>query len=104
MTNKEAMLTFTDDDGKFQAIKIDIPIDTNYDIVAWVQDFWNLFLGRPKFLRWIAKLAMGKYAYRELYGALEAMKEKKIPIDAMFANDESLEYYKDKVSLDHHYE
>ena len=99
----KGMVTFTDEGGKFHAHEIDIPIDYNTTIVAWVQDFWNLFLERPKFLRWIAKLAMGKYAYRELYGALEAMKKRKIPIDAMFANDESLEYYKDKVSLDHHY-
>lgn len=97
---KKGTLFYTLDDGSPYATEIDLPIDGFWDGRAWAQDFWNMFLDRPKFLRWIAKLAMGKYAYRELYGLKEALLKRGTLIGADWALPETMEYYKDKVSLD----
>lgn len=88
------------DDGKPYIEEIDLPIDRYTEIYAWGLDFWRAFLAKPKFLRWIAKLAMGKYAYRELYGLKEALLKRNELVGADWAVSETCEYYKDKVSLD----
>lgn len=75
------------------------PIESYADVSAWGQDFWNQFLCRPKFLRWIAKLAMGKYAYRELYGMKEAIQNHKHLIGPEYSLPETMDYYAEKVDL-----
>lgn len=40
---------------------------------AWGQDFWRAFYERPRFLRWIAYLCMGRYARHELIGMRDAI-------------------------------
>ena len=79
-------------------------IDESYaDLYGWIQDFWKAFLERPKILRLIAKWAMGKYAYRELYGTREGLL--KHGLDVEWINKyvgyclEAMDYHKDKVKV-----
>jgi len=39
-----------------------------YPIYGWAIDFWRAFMQRPKIIRWIVKLIIGKYAWSELIG------------------------------------
>ena len=64
---------------------------------AWTQDFWSAFSQRPKILRWVARLAMGKYAYREIYGAKETILDTGYDIWDYSLQD--MDYHKDKVSI-----
>ena len=45
----------------------------SYAVEAWAQDFWLAFLEKPKFIRWVCKTLMGKYAWRELIGMKEEL-------------------------------
>jgi hypothetical protein len=69
----KATVSYIDKDSNFQVYTEYIPVDTHADLVGWAQDFWAAFLERPKILRWITRIAMGKYAYRELYGTKESI-------------------------------
>ncbi len=40
----------------------------------WGLDFLRAYHERPRVFRWIARLCMGRYAYRELVGMYEAFK------------------------------
>ena len=40
---------------------------------TWGQDFWRAFHERPRILRWIAYVCMGRYATRELIGMRDAI-------------------------------
>jgi len=66
---------------------------------AWALDFWYAFLERPKILRWIAKLAMGKYAYREIYGAKQAVKKYGWFRETCGYDLKNMDYHKDKVEI-----
>jgi hypothetical protein len=74
----------------------EFPIDTYISVLAWTQDFWRAFLIRPIIFRWLARIAMGKYAYRELYGAKEAIEKCGFTIWDSYGL-EFQEYHKDKV-------
>jgi hypothetical protein len=40
---------------------------------AWGLDFWRAFLEKPKFIRMVCLILMGKYARNELLGMKEAI-------------------------------
>ena len=44
-------------------------------VVAWAQDFIRAVGSRPKLFRWIFKVMIGRYAWRELVGMYEALIE-----------------------------
>ena len=67
-------------------------------VFAWMQDFWAAFDERPLLLRWIARLAMGKYAYRELHGSREAIIDNGYGIHDYSLHD--MDYHKDRISWD----
>jgi hypothetical protein len=71
--SKKGWIICQDDKGNYQWYDQSFPIQTNAALLGWMQDFWAAFLERPKLLRWIVRIAMGKYAYRELYGSKEAI-------------------------------
>ena len=66
---------------------------------AWSLDFWRAFLERPKVFRWITRLAMGQYAYRELYGIKESIEKSGSSLDMSFISCglQGMDYHKDKV-------
>jgi len=73
-------------------------IETYIQVSAWAMDFWYAFLDRPKFLRWIAKIAMGKYAYRELY-EIKVCFENVDLLPNIGYSLKHMDYHKDKVDL-----
>lgn len=42
---------------------------------AWGLDFWRVFLSKPKFIRWLCKTIMGRYAWNELVGMKQSIEE-----------------------------
>jgi hypothetical protein len=42
-------------------------------VLIWALDFWRAFEERPWYLRAIARLAVGRWAWRELLGMREAL-------------------------------
>jgi len=86
---------YIDKEGKSQHYIEYIPVDTHHDLVGWTQDFWGAFLDRPKILRWIARIAMGKYAYRELYGTKESIIKRGWGIWSYSLQE--MDYHKDKI-------
>ncbi len=42
---------------------------------AWGQDCWCAFNERPRFLRWLARVGMGRYAWREFVGMRDAIRD-----------------------------
>lgn len=63
-------------------------------VVAWVLDFWRAFQERPKEAQEAACEAMGPYAWRELRGAHEALKESGYDPDASYGL-EGMDYHKE---------
>jgi hypothetical protein len=43
-------------------------------VTAWVLDFWRAFQERPRWAQRIARITMGRYAWREIIGAREALR------------------------------
>jgi len=103
MSNKRTGTLFSThpDTRKPQVTKIDLPIETYAALFAWGLDFWLAYLERPKILRWIARKAMGRYAYRELYGIREAIGKYKLgfelPSDFLTYDYRDQDYHNDKI-------
>ncbi len=66
---------------------------------GWGQDFWRAFHERPRPLRWLAYLCMGRYATRELIGMRDAIENE--GYSTHYPYDETLmamEYHSEKVN------
>jgi hypothetical protein len=98
----EGFVVVEHEDGSLSAFRETFPRDSYADVYAWGEDFWLAFMERPKILRWIAKLAMGRYAFRELYGIREAV-NKRIDLESFFFNLgyclKDMDYHKDKTTI-----
>ena len=94
--SKQGWIVVLDEKENYQWYEQTFPIETNASLVGWMQDFWGAFLERPKILRWLARKAMGKYAYRELYGSKEALEKTGWGIWNYYLQD--MDYHKDKIS------
>jgi hypothetical protein len=92
---KKGWIVCPDDNGINRWYEQTFPIETHHALLGWMQDFWAAFSERPKILRWIARVAMGKYAYRELYGSKEAILKSGYGIWDYSLHE--LDYHKDKV-------
>ena len=84
-----------DEKGNMKWYEQTFPIETHHALLGWMQDFWAAYADRPKILRWIARMAMGKYAYRELYGSRDAIIKSGYGIWDYSLQE--LDYHKDKV-------
>jgi hypothetical protein len=59
---------------KLEDMKMEIQYLNNYiSTVAWAQDFVYALEERPKIFKWIFKLTIGKYAWREFLGMVETL-------------------------------
>ena len=94
--SKKGWLVVPDKDGNYHWHEYTFPIQTNASLVMWMQDFWPAFLERPKLLRWLARIAMGKLAYRELYGSKEALIKTGYYFEMRYSLPD-MDYHKDKV-------
>ena len=52
---------------------------------AWALDFWRAFLERPKIIRWMVKILVGKYAWSELVGM-------KMSVQKWYSDDGKLDF------------
>ena len=52
-------------------------MDENNDfiIAAFAEDFWMAFLEKPKIIRWLVKILIGRYAWNELLGIKRTYEE-----------------------------
>jgi len=76
--------------------------DSEIIITAWIEDFWQAFIMRPKFIRWLIFKLMGRYARNELLGSKREMEKSRTWINnrnwyCLQDQDyhESLDKYKD---------
>lgn len=67
-------------------------------IDGWVIDFVRALSDRPWVAKVLLRFVFGKYAYREFYGLIEAMKEKGYPLDSGYYLEEQ-KYHEDKVRI-----
>jgi hypothetical protein len=42
---------------------------------AFGEDFWKAFLEKPKVIRWLVKILVGRYAWNELVGIKKSYEE-----------------------------
>ena len=101
MSRKGTLFSKHPDTGETQVTEIDLPIETYAALFGWGLDFWLAYLERPKILRWIARKAMGRYAYRELYGIKESIGKYrggfKLPSDYLTYDYNEQDYHNDKI-------
>lgn len=93
---KDGTLFYEDEYGHFRSCKISLPIETHSSLVMWSLDFIRAFYERPKILRWIARMSMGKYAYRELFGIKESLDKYGYVTDLDYGL-QNQDYHKDKI-------
>ena len=67
-------------------------------ISGWAVDFLRAFHERPKLYRWLVRVLIGKYAYRELCGMANALREAGMMPEYSYEL-EGQAYHKEKVSL-----
>ena len=101
MSHKGILVFINQQTGEIDSDEMTLPIETNSSLLMWSVDFWRAFLERPKIFRWITKLSMGKYAFRELYGTRECIEKQGYSLDINFIGYELTEmgYHKDKVKI-----
>lgn len=46
---------------------------SSYATIAWAEDFVYALEERPKIFKWIFKIAIGKFAWREFAGMVESL-------------------------------
>lgn len=95
MDQHEGILIHEYPKGHLRVDKIMLPFESHANVLGWGQDFLGAYYGRPWILRLIARLAMGKYAYRELVGVREAIEKNGYGIWDYDLED--MEYHQDRV-------
>ena len=99
MTHKGILVFINQETGEIDSHEMTLPMDTYVKFYVWGLDFWRAFIERPKIFRWIARLAMGRYAYRELQGLRqECDKRWEGNVDFGYGL-EDCDYHKDKVKI-----
>ncbi len=68
-----------------------------YAVHAWAEDFVRAFMERPRLFRWLVKLLVGRYAWREMMGICDTLGWAMTHIGYGL---ESQEYHKEKFDLD----
>lgn len=63
---------------------------------AWGLDFLRAYHERPRLLRWIARMCMGRYAYRELVGMHAAFQKEGYDPDFPYGL-EHMDYHREDV-------
>jgi hypothetical protein len=74
-------------------------IDNLYAVTAWALDLVRALNTRPIIARLIMRFAMGKYAYRELIGLIDALDN--AGFSQRYDNElENLDYHEERMPLD----
>ena len=87
-------------DGK--VFKMDFPVQTNANIIAWTLDFLRALEERPRIIRVSLRWIFGKWAYREFIGLIQGMIDN--GWSPMFGyigyGLENLDYQKDEIQVE----
>ena len=97
----KGMLISNDPEGKTHVTEIDLPIETYASALGWGMDMCRAMMHFSKFRKYLLKLIMGKYAFRELIGLRDCIEQYGYTCsnpDIGYCL-ENMEYHKDKVKL-----
>ena len=88
-------------EGKLEDVKMNVEAHDEYGaIISWAEDFYYALEERPKIFRWLFKIIIGKYAWREFLGLIECMLiGGHIMLYYAGYGLEEQDYHKDKISL-----
>jgi len=93
----KGILTFTDQEtGKPRMVEMSLPIETYAATAGWAQDFIRALRERPKVVKWLIRLLVGRYAWRELIGLRDSLQSDGFVTDFPYSL-ETMDYQKDKV-------
>ena len=96
MKHKGRLTFINQETGKLDSCEIDLPIETYITVLAWGLDMIRALHERPHVVRWLIRLLMGRYAYRELIGLRDSI-EKAGYTTTYNYGIEGCEYHQDKV-------
>ena len=83
-------------------IRTEAPVRTEYPVVfSWTLDMFRAMTKFGPIRKWLLRAVMGRYAYREMVGARDALLKYGFGIDIDLGYDDlkSMSYHKEKVSL-----
>ena len=83
-------------DGKFHVTEIDLPIDTHMDTFAWGLDMLRKINEFGRFRKWLLRVILGRYAYRELIGLRDSIEKEGYHTKWEYGI-ERCDYHKDKI-------
>lgn len=93
---KGVVFSTNPDTGQFQSFEIDLPIETYGSVMYWGLDFIRALRERPKWMQWLVRRLMGKWAWRELIGMRDTIE--KFGYNTTFEGvGHECPYYQDKV-------
>lgn len=79
-------------------VEIDLPINTHAVVMMWAMDMLRAIQQQSKFRRWLLRMVLGRYAYREMVGLRDAIDAE--GYDTHFEYSlEDMDYHQDKVRL-----
>ena len=85
--------------GRMDYRKIHLPIETYADCAYWGLDMLRKIVEFSRFRKWLIRVLLGRYAYREMIGLRDALVEKHgLFIEPGWYGIESCEYHKDKIT------
>ena len=62
-------------DGKMVMTKWKLPVNQNYTLIGWVEDFLRVIEEFGSVRLFLLRLVLGRYGYREMIGMLDYLKE-----------------------------
>ena len=98
MKNKKHGLLITLIDGELHSYEQDFPMEDYIGCIAWGEDMMKAIHAHGKFRKWLIRLALGKYAYREMIGLDETINLYGFNTHDAYELKE-MDYHKDKVNL-----
>lgn len=99
MIKHKGMLIFINADTRLvDSVEIDLPIETYVDCAFWGLDMLRKIVEFSRFRKWIIRILLGRYAYREMIGLRDSLVNKHgLFVEPGWYGIEGCEYHKDKV-------
>jgi hypothetical protein len=69
--------------------------NNDFIIAAFAEDFWMALLERPKFIRWLVKILVGRYAWNELVGIKQTFEKDNFPLKEHGYDLKRCDYHKE---------
>ncbi len=81
-----------------RVVSVNLPIDTHAAVLGWGMDLCRAIHEFSRLRKWLLRLVLGRYAYRELVGLRDAIEEDGYPTDYGYEL-QGMGYHKDRVRL-----